>query len=370
MKKNHVQVILLITTFLFVSKQNCISQTCNCNSTSILASGSTFTSDFNCYMYVKAYFKDNPWRTGVWIPSSDYFNTNYPGGMGKPTGSSIAEDSDFYEVTNSSTADAYLCGDHAGIILSGGCLIEKTGYGTDLILTGQTTGTCGSSGIRFFKYAGASRASQGTMLNCSTGSSCVPNATTCSITGYYGNYNNLATFNTIYSSSTYVVLNTQGAINHVWRKVSGSGYFTSASYIYLSANQYITIEFTAYNSCDNAICSRTVTFSRSGGYSRSNENNNNSINLPAKSSHQFLSFGLEEYPNPTDGILNIDINSDEIKTVAIVNTLGQPIHTLDNINGITKETVDLSRYPKGIYYLIGYSKDKISIAQKKFVLSK
>jgi hypothetical protein len=55
------------------------------------------------------------------------------------------------------------------------------------------------------------------------------------------------------------------------------------------------------------------------------------------------------YPNPSNGIINISLTSNEKTVVSLFNALGQKIYskTLNNIYS----TLDFSNYPKGIYLL-------------------
>lgn len=63
---------------------------------------------------------------------------------------------------------------------------------------------------------------------------------------------------------------------------------------------------------------------------------------------------VKYYPNPTNGILNIEINENlkEAKIINVFNTLGIVINHLI-INELDKKIVaiDLSNYPKGIYFI-------------------
>ena len=59
---------------------------------------------------------------------------------------------------------------------------------------------------------------------------------------------------------------------------------------------------------------------------------------------------FEVYPNPTSGILNIEIKNNAVDNIRIYNSLGRIIY---HINNIQQENIiiDLSKFNKGIFYL-------------------
>lgn len=66
--------------------------------------------------------------------------------------------------------------------------------------------------------------------------------------------------------------------------------------------------------------------------------------------------GLELFPNPTSGILNINISADEFNNAVlkVINVLGKVVYkqTGLNINGNYSVRVDLSSQPDGIYFVM------------------
>lgn len=68
-----------------------------------------------------------------------------------------------------------------------------------------------------------------------------------------------------------------------------------------------------------------------------------------------LAKSIELYPNPTNGLFNLNFNSynGQDMTIRVVNTIGQTmyIETLDNFAGVYNNTIDISTQPKGIYFL-------------------
>lgn len=72
---------------------------------------------------------------------------------------------------------------------------------------------------------------------------------------------------------------------------------------------------------------------------------------------------LELYPNPTKENLTIETNSNTNQSLEIINIVGQTIYTSTFSK---KTTIDVSRFPKGVYILKIINKDKESIV-KKFI---
>ena len=70
------------------------------------------------------------------------------------------------------------------------------------------------------------------------------------------------------------------------------------------------------------------------------------------------------YPNPTTGILNLDLNVLHTYEITINNALGQTIYSR-KINDISN-VIDLSLYDKGIYTIQLTSGD--IVCSKKFLL--
>ena len=66
---------------------------------------------------------------------------------------------------------------------------------------------------------------------------------------------------------------------------------------------------------------------------------------------------LSIYPNPTNGLLNIDINFNEETNITVLNNIGQVVLSLKTENNIT---LDLSSVKKGLYFIKLNSKTKSS----------
>jgi Secretion system C-terminal sorting domain len=68
------------------------------------------------------------------------------------------------------------------------------------------------------------------------------------------------------------------------------------------------------------------------------------------------------FPNPTVGEMSIEINSEDVQNVSIINSTGisfQGPIDLKSSNGITSGKVDLSNLSPGMYLIRGYSKGKV-----------
>ena len=63
------------------------------------------------------------------------------------------------------------------------------------------------------------------------------------------------------------------------------------------------------------------------------------------------------YPNPTNGLLNIDSNFNEETNITVLNNIGQVVLSLKTENNIT---LDLSSVKKGLYFIKLNSKTKSS----------
>ena len=74
---------------------------------------------------------------------------------------------------------------------------------------------------------------------------------------------------------------------------------------------------------------------------------------------------LDVYPNPTNGILNIELTGQQEKELILYNTNGQQVYT----NKLNKtSTLDLSNLSNGVYYL--QIKNEKSVDTKKLILNK
>jgi len=68
------------------------------------------------------------------------------------------------------------------------------------------------------------------------------------------------------------------------------------------------------------------------------------------------------YPNPTSGDVRIEINSEDVQNVSVINSTGFTVQgsiDLKRSKGITSGKVDLNNVSPGIYMIRGYSKGKV-----------
>lgn len=69
---------------------------------------------------------------------------------------------------------------------------------------------------------------------------------------------------------------------------------------------------------------------------------------------------IKIYPNPTDDV--VFINSDEVKTIKVYNSIGQLVLTS------TAKTIDLTSFPKGIYQLVLFDENEKLIGREKLIV--
>lgn len=315
------------------------AQTCNCMSLQSIASGAAYVqagNDFNCHMYVKAYFKDN--HFGDWIPATNY-------NFSAHSSSSIVSDPSFIEVTDPSQANAvfYPC-DHSAVVRSSGCLISKANFGSDLYRHGLNNIGCGNTGIRFFKYVSASSGHAKGIDQ-----SCLPPPPNCNISctigGTYNSGIPLSTFN--YTSSYYNTANVTCSQAHhfTWTKTSGSAVYYACSnsncsgfYFYLNTGQSVTFNVKAYDACNNLINSKNYTFSRSSGFKQGDDGG-------------IVSNEISIFPNPASDWLNIVLPDQTERYYVIKDIQGKELMKSKWVSGPVLEKADISGLRSGVYIL-------------------
>jgi len=68
--------------------------------------------------------------------------------------------------------------------------------------------------------------------------------------------------------------------------------------------------------------------------------------------------GIDVYPNPTDGIINVmNAESELVKSIEIINMIGRKVKTIQYSD--LSHNIDISDLPNGQYYIIVYSKNNI-----------
>jgi len=78
---------------------------------------------------------------------------------------------------------------------------------------------------------------------------------------------------------------------------------------------------------------------------------------PSGISTDFLRNQLSVYPNPTDGVFNLDITNKDVESISISNMIGQQILAIKS--SLQNITFDLSSYESGIYTISVQTKDDI-----------
>ena len=76
---------------------------------------------------------------------------------------------------------------------------------------------------------------------------------------------------------------------------------------------------------------------------------------------------LTAYPNPTNGIINVDYSSKKPVQLNVINMLGENVLS-QNTNNTKKTTIDLSNLNKGLYFLQMTTNSKTT--SLKFTLNK
>ena len=377
---------LLLSLLLLFSTQ-LQSQSCSCGYFYSIADGSAYQYDFNCHMYVKAYFKDG--HMGDWIPP---YNYNFSG----HSSSKIIYDSDFIEVFDPAEAQAvyYPC-DHSAVVRHNGCLISKANFGSDLYRHGLTGLGCGATGIRYYKYKYPNSAhAKGIDESCLPGGG-EPNCpVSCNISGTYNGSNPMYTFNTVTTYYNSANVTCSEADYFTWTITGGSVVYDNCSnsncssfYFYLNTGQSVTYQIKAYEECDNFISSKNSTFYRSSGGGwwltiPEWESDFSQHGLLEKAAHPreltLPTIGLELqgnpsfhfYPNPAKDQLNVQIQEEGMYSLSLININGQEVYRSQRIEGKLENTINLMDISSGIYFLKIFDGNGTRLYQEKVVVKK
>jgi len=80
--------------------------------------------------------------------------------------------------------------------------------------------------------------------------------------------------------------------------------------------------------------------------------------------------GLEFYPNPTTGMVNITLTATQFNNadIRIIDAVGKEVYRQNgvNVNGTYTTSIDLGSEPQGIYFLV-VNGDQQRITKKLFV---
>ena len=97
----------------------------------------------------------------------------------------------------------------------------------------------------------------------------------------------------------------------------------------------------------------SVTETTDQGCSATAETLNVTIEI-CESVEEILSGTIRIYPNPAGDLINMVINNytdDPVKKILITNSLGQIIHEIDINTEYSSESINLSGYPAGVYFV-------------------
>jgi hypothetical protein len=75
---------------------------------------------------------------------------------------------------------------------------------------------------------------------------------------------------------------------------------------------------------------------------------------------------VKVYPNPTSGIINVDINMVDVKLVRLINILGETVRLISSNIG-NKLTIDTESLPQGIYYLSVITSQEMLVKQVNII---
>ena len=73
--------------------------------------------------------------------------------------------------------------------------------------------------------------------------------------------------------------------------------------------------------------------------------------VPSITSEEFSGFNV--YPNPANEKINIVFNSqlENVKSVVIRDNLGRVVYENDHLNSLNEQTIDVSKFSKGLYFI-------------------
>lgn len=355
MKKNVLSLFIVVLAFCYSFSAS--AQSCSCTSFTSLQSGSYYSNnDFNCHMYVKAYFYSAQY--GTWIPPANFNFSPY-------SSSTVANDPGFVEVFDPALATVvvYPC-DHSAIVNSSTCLVSKNNFGGDIYRHGLSGIGCGNTGLRFFRFgAGNSAYPKGVNPAClpTTGPVCnVP----CSLAG---TYNGGLTINTVNYTTTYyntATVTCSNAASFTWTKTGGNAvYFgcnssnCATAYFYLNVGGSITFNIKAFDACGNQIGSKNATFYRSSGYRVGDQNpvddhqTKSELNIATddRGADITMQSDVWVFPNPARESINVKLAKSINGTLVLHNITGQETYRQTVSDQIADYQVQLSDLSQGFY---------------------
>ena len=236
---------------------------------------------------------------------------------------------------------------------------------SSLSVSGNTTGLCSTNGpvisVPFsagLNYQWSNNgspivgATSNTVMATATGnySVSITGGTNCSVSSLSQSISVIPspTINVVSSSTLICVgesatLTASGASSYSWTSGPNSATFTISP----TTNTTYTVAATGANSCTN-----TSSFVQN-------------VSLCTAIEEQIQFSGVNIYPNPTNGVVNISFVDNSIKKIEIVDLLGKKIysHTISDNKNLT---IDLSTLSKGIY-MVNIQKDDSTVSKKLII---
>jgi hypothetical protein len=78
------------------------------------------------------------------------------------------------------------------------------------------------------------------------------------------------------------------------------------------------------------------------------------------------SFLIYTSPNPTDGQFTIAVSNDHLKTIEVMNLLGELVYS--GVSNTARTTIDIAGQPKGMYLVRVTDRETNRVATRKIVL--
>lgn len=236
---------------------------------------------------------------------------------------------------------------------------------SSLSVAGSTTGLCSNNGpvisVPFTAGLNYQWSNNGTPIVGATSNTvmasvsgnysvAITGGTNCSVSSLSQSVsvNPTPTINVVSSSSIICVgqsatLTASGASTYSWTSGPNSTSYT----VNPTTNTTYTVAATSVNSCTN-----TTSFVQN-------------VSLCTAIEEQFQISGINIYPNPTNGEVNILFADNSTKKVEIVNLLGKTVYS-NTISDNKNVTIDLSTFSKGIYMVNIQNGD--SVFSKKLIV--
>lgn len=365
--------LFMVLGLLPASKAVSHAQTCSCTFAQTIAPAGSWANDFNCYQYVKAYYYES--RYGTWIPPS------YNSIASTYSSNSILNDPNFVVVSDPAQANAvYFPCQHAAVILPGGCLVEKVGFGSELRKHGLNNGSCGPpTGATYLKYV--NRGPGGLDTSCLPGSGGGGNPPSpCNISGTWTSSG--ISLNTVNYTANYynqVSVSCSSATSFTWSIQSGSALYGACSnsncstyYFYLNTGQSVTYRVRAMNGTTQVGIKDYTFYRTSGGgyYLAGGGTGTETGNIALPDARALSHAPLTLFPNPAGNELFINFPDMEASRIQITDATGRILNLSIDPIGDGAASVNLAAAPNGIYFIRVLSQEGQLLQTRKFVVSR